>query len=128
MGIHFEKERVTLRMPAETVPVEKVTRLYLVKHQLLQKAKKNHIVKVVDNVCGLHAQAAQTPYLSLWNRIEDFEDGLLDKALYRDRTLVKVWCMRGTLHVIPSQDLPIYNKALRRMWFEHHGRFMRAPD
>jgi uncharacterized protein YcaQ len=115
-------------MRAETLSMKKVTRLYLIKHHLFQKATKQNLVKVVDDVCGLHAQAAATPYLSLWNRVEDFEDSLLDKTLYRDKTLVKVWCMRGTLHVIPSSDLPIYNRALRTMWFEHHGRFMRTPD
>jgi len=92
------------------------------------KAKKKDFEKVVDDVCGLHAQAATTPYLSLWNRVQDFEDVMLDEALYKSRSLVKTWVMRGTLHVIRSADLPIYNKALRRMWFEHHGRFMHAPD
>jgi len=115
-------------MCPETIPLGMVRRLYLIKHHLFQKAEKKDIVKAVDDVCGLHAQAPATPYLSLWNRVEDFENGLLDEALYTDKTLVKVWCMRGTLHIIPSQELPIYNKALRRMWFEHHGRYMRAPD
>lgn len=115
-------------MASHAISTEQATRLYLIKHHLLKKTKTNKLVKVIDDICGLHAQASQTPYLSLWNRVEDFEDSLLDKALYRDKALVKVWCMRGTLHVIPSQDLPIYNRALRRMWFEHHGRFMQAPN
>jgi len=119
---------VIIEVVSETLSLETVNRLYLIKQHLFHKAKKGRLVKVVDDVCGLHAQASATPYLSLWNRVEDFEDGLLDEALYRDRRLVRVWCMRGTLHVIPSGDLPIYNKALKRMWFEHHGRFMRAPD
>jgi uncharacterized protein YcaQ len=115
-------------MRTETLPMKKVTRFYLINHHLFQKARRQNLEDVIGNVCGLHAQAAATPYLSLWNRVEGFEDDLLDKALYRDKTLVKVWCMRGTLHVIPSLDLPVYNRALRTMWFEHHGRFMRAPD
>ena len=115
-------------MAVEKLSIEKVTRLYLTKHHLLKKAKKNQLVKVVNDVCGLHAQALLTPYLSLRSRVENFENAQLDQALYNDKTMVKTWCMRGTLHVIPSEDLPIYNKALKRMWFEHHGRYMRAPD
>lgn len=115
-------------MFAETIPLEKVTRLYLLKHHLFKKAKRNQVVKVVDDVCGLHAQASTTPYLSLWNRVENFENESLNNALYREKSLVKTWVMRGTLHIIPTQDLPTYNRALRRMWFEHHGRYMRAPD
>jgi len=113
---------------SESLSLEALTRLYLVKHHLFKKAEKKDLVKVVDHICGLHAQVPTTPYLSLWNRVEDFEDILLDEALYKAKSLVKTWVMRGTLHVIPSADLPVYNRALRRMWFEHHGRFMRAPD
>ncbi len=104
-----------------------MNRLYLIKHHLLRKAKKNQLARVVDDVCGLHAQAPTTPYLSLWSRVENFENTQLDKALYNDKTLVKTWCMRGTLHVIPSEDLPIYNKALRKMWLEQHEPSNHAP-
>jgi len=128
MEIYSKEERVILRVGSESLSLEMVNHLYLIKHHLFQKAKKKNLVRVVDDICGLHAQASLTPYLSLWNRVENFEDCLLDEALYRDKTLVKAWCMRGTLHIIPSEDLPIYNKALKRMWFEHHGRFMHAPD
>ena len=104
-----------------------MNRLYLIKHHLLQKAKKNQLARVVDDVCGLHAQALTTPYLSLWSRVEDFQNSLLDQALFKDKTFVKTWCMRGTLHVIPSEDLPVYNKALRNMWLEQHEPSNHAP-
>lgn len=124
MGVHVKE--VTPLNP-ETISAETLNRLYLNKHRLFPKAKRNEFVHVVDDVCGLHAQAPQTPYLSLWSRVDDFENSMLEKALYVDKKLIKVWCMRGTLHVIRSDDLPIYNRALRRMWFEHHGRYMREP-
>jgi hypothetical protein len=60
--------------------------------------------------------------------VEGFEDHLLDNALFEAKSLVKTWVMRGTLHIIPSTELPVYNRSLRRMWFEHHGRYMRAPE
>ena len=104
-----------------------MNRLYLIKHHLLQKAKKNQLARVVDDVCGLHAQAPATPYLSLWSRVEDFQNSLLDQALFKDKTFVKTWCMRETLHVIPSEDLPVYNKALRNMWLEQHEPSNHAP-
>jgi len=115
-------------MVPEEVPLKRVSRFYCLRHHLLRKAEKNNIEEVVKDVCGLQAQAVLTPYLSLWNRVEKFERSMLDEALYKAKTLVRIWCMRGTLHVISSNDLPIYNKALRRMWFEHHGRFMKSPD
>lgn len=33
-------------------------------------------------------------------------------ALWKDKKLVKTWLMRGTLHLIPSQDLPLYAAAM----------------
>jgi hypothetical protein len=59
--------------------------------------------------------------------VKDFKPEMLDDALYREKSMVKTWFMRGTLHVIPSKDLPIYHNALKRMWFEHHGRYMNEP-
>ena len=41
---------------------------------------------------------------------------------------MKTWFMRGTLHIIPTNHLPVYHYALKRMWFEHHGRYMNKPD
>jgi hypothetical protein len=115
-------------MAPEQVSLKRVGRFYSLKHHLLHKAKKNNIEKVVSDVCGLHAQAAQTPCISLWNRVEDFERDVLDEALYKTKKLVKIWCMRGTLHVIASSDLPIYNKAIKRMWLEHHGYLSELPN
>lgn len=115
-------------MKPEELSVEKVRRFYLMRHHLLHKAQRKDFAKVVKDVCGLQAQMPLTPYLSLWNRVENFENDLLDEALYKNKTLVKVWSMRGTLHIISSEDLPIYSKALKRMWFEGHKREIQEPD
>ncbi|MEM2102468.1 MAG: winged helix DNA-binding domain-containing protein [Candidatus Bathyarchaeia archaeon] len=113
---------------AGTISLQKMTRFYLQNHFLLHKAKKRNVVDVISALCGLHSQLPLTPYLSLWNRVEDFEPKMLDAGLYVEKSLVKIWCMRGTIHVLPSEDLPVYVNALKRMWFEHHGRFMQTPE
>ena len=112
----------------EEVPLEKLNRFYLMRHHLLTKAGKNKVERVVSDICGLHSQLAMTPSLSLWNRVKSFKKNLLNEALYIKKSLVRVWCMRGTLHIIPSDELPIYHQSVKRMWFEHHGRYMRRPD
>ena len=33
--------------------------------------------------------------------------GEVDRALWRDRTVVKTWAMRGTLHLLAADDLPV---------------------
>lgn len=110
------------------VDLERLTRFYLQNHFLADQADESDTTEVVGKICGLHSQLPLTPYYSLWNRVKEFETEILDHLLYRDKSLVKTWFMRGTLHTIPSQDLPVYHSALRRMWFEHHGRYMNDPD
>ena len=111
-----------------TVTLEQLTQFYMHKQFLASGDREAGLRDVVNTLCGLHAQNSLTPYLSLWNRIRCFKSELLDTALYKEKSLVKTWCMRGTLHIIQSQDLPIYHNALKRMWFEHHGRYMRPPE
>ena len=36
----------------------------------------------------------------------------MQRALWEDRTLVKTWAMRGTLHLLPAGELPLWHAAL----------------
>jgi hypothetical protein len=112
----------------ERLTLEELTKLYAQKQFLASQTAKDKMLDAVGCLCGLQSQMPLTPCLSLWNRVKDFESGMLDRTLYETKSLVKTWCMRGTAHVIPSKDLPVYHNALEKMWFEHHGRFMRKPD
>jgi uncharacterized protein YcaQ len=73
------------------------------------------IVRVTDRICGLNAQSARAAYVSLWNRIDGFTKDDLAQALYGNKTLIKAWLMRGTVHIVPTAEFPIYQKALRRI-------------
>src|SRR5690242_15361336 len=49
-------------------------------------------------------------------------------ALWKDRTLVKTWLMRGTLHLVPASDLPVFTAAIagvslvpRQSWLKYFG-------
>ena len=109
----------------EAIPLRKVNRFYLARHHLLQKAKSDALLKVISDICGLHAQVASSPYISLWNRVENFQKHHLTEALHVKKTLVKVWCMRGTLHIIPAEDLPIYHQALSKSILEDYHNFLK---
>jgi hypothetical protein len=37
-------------------------------------------------------------------------------ALWKHKSLVKTWVMRGTLHLIPAADLPLYTAAMSTRW------------
>ena len=52
----------------------------------------------------------------------------IDKLLYDDRTLVRTWAARGTLHLLPAADLPTWVAAMSTRtrettgsWLQYHG-------
>jgi uncharacterized protein YcaQ len=50
--------------------------------------------------------------LILWARVRGHRADALSTALWDERSLVKTWLMRGTLHLVPADDLPLYVGAL----------------
>jgi DNA glycosylase AlkZ-like len=78
------------------------------RHRLLARAQPSELVAVAGAICGLHAQVMSSAELSLWARIDGLEQGALDDALWNRRELVKVWAMRGTLHLLPADELGLW--------------------
>ena len=84
----------------------------LERQSLVQRAPAGSLVEVAGRICGLHAQVLSAADLQAWSRVEGHARGDLDRALWEERTLVKTWLMRGTLHAVPASDLPVYVGAL----------------
>ena len=63
---------------------------------------------------GLQAQAMPATELSFWARMGTLRAGDLDRALWQEKRLARTWCMRGTLHVIPSAETQLFMAACRR--------------
>lgn len=82
-------------------------------HHLAQRAPKQHLARVVSDVCGVQAQVMSAAEMGIWARVEDVTSQDVKDALWKHRTLVKTWCMRGTLHLLASSDLPSYVAALK---------------
>ena len=86
--------------------------LRLERHALARRAPAGALVEVAGRMCGLHAQVLSAADLQLWARVERHARGDLERALWEERSLVKTWLMRGTLHLVPARDLPVYVGAL----------------
>jgi len=100
----------------------------LSQHHLDERAPHRRLLEVVARIGGLHAQLMSAAELSLWARVEDLSASDLGNALWGDRTLIKTWAMRGTLHLLPASEFPTYvgargAYAIRRppSWFTYHG-------
>jgi hypothetical protein len=72
------------------------------------------MLAVASRLCGLHAQVLSSALFTLWARVEDLDRQAVQRALWEERTPVKTWAMRGTLHLLPTGDLPLWHAALSR--------------
>lgn len=92
---------------------EQVTAWRLSKHHLLARATQGHLLDVTTALGGLHAQVMSSAELIAWARVDGLAPDDVRKALWEERTLVKTWAMRGTLHLLPAREFPTYIAALR---------------
>jgi hypothetical protein len=88
------------------------------KQHLLPSTRGDDVVQVVRDVVALHATAATGPYFSLWARVGNFRRQALETALYEQRMLVKLLCMRVTLHVVVSDEAAFFYRAFTPDFFE----------
>lgn len=89
------------------------------RQRLDERVPKRRLLDVVREVCGLHAQVQSSAELQAWARVDGVTADDVREALWERRTLVRTWAMRGTLHVLSADDLPLYVAALRthdRWW------------
>jgi hypothetical protein len=84
-------------------------------------------VEVAGLLAGVQAQVASSAAQVLAVRGAD-PDVDLDRALWQDRSLVKTWAMRGTLHLLPAAEWRTWVAVLRTRewritpgWVRYHG-------
>jgi Winged helix DNA-binding domain len=99
--------------PALRLGWDQVVAWRLRRHHLAARAPRRRALEVAAAICGLHAQVMSSAELTLWARVEDLEPDAVRRALWEERTLVKTWAMRGTLHLLPAAELPLWQAALR---------------
>ncbi|HSJ54058.1 MAG TPA: winged helix DNA-binding domain-containing protein [Anaerolineae bacterium] len=95
---------------------------------LVERAPRGAVVDVVSRLCGAHAQLQSSAELTLWARVDGLEPGDVSPALWEERVLVKLWAMRGTLHLLPSAEYGLWQAALsttrnyeRPSWSRYFG-------
>jgi hypothetical protein len=87
---------------------------------LVDRAPAASWPSVVERVCGLHAQVMSSAELTLHARVDGLSRSTVSDALWDSRSLVKTWAMRGTLHLLPSEEYSLWQAALGQ--FEHYRR------
>ena len=96
----------------------------LARHHLTQRAPRKDLAKVVGDIGGVQAQVMSAAELQVAVRVDcTVED--VRNALWKDKTLIKTWLMRGTLHLIPGKDLPLYAAAMSKRWVHVNNAWLK---
>ena len=66
----------------------------------------------VTAMCGAHAQVLSAAELSVGLRLAGATRSDVRAALWGERSLVKTFGPRGTVHLLPTRDLPMWTGAL----------------
>jgi uncharacterized protein YcaQ len=75
---------------------------------------------VTARIGGLHAQVMSSAELTLHARVDGLEREEVANALWEERSLVKLWAMRGTLHLLPASELDTWLSAFAT--YDHYRK------
>ncbi len=89
-----------------------VTARRIARHALTEPAANLGPADIAGVVCGVHAQILSAAELSIGRRIAGATRVDVQRALWEDRTLVKTFGPRGTVHLLSTADLPMWTGAL----------------
>jgi hypothetical protein len=84
----------------------------MARHALTEPANDLGPAEIAGVLCGAHAQVMSAAELSIGRRVAGATRADVQRALWEDRTLVKTFGPRGTIHLLSAADLPMWTGAL----------------
>jgi hypothetical protein len=88
-----------------------VTARRMARHALTEPAIDPGPADIAGVLCGAHAQIPSAAALSIGRRIAGATRADVQRALWEDRTLIKTFGPRGTVHLLATADLPMWTGA-----------------
>ncbi|MEU6079985.1 winged helix DNA-binding domain-containing protein [Streptomyces sp. NPDC047108] len=87
------------------------------RQQSLTPRTSSTVPQLVERLAGVQAQVASSAELAIATRQRRPKAGAVEKAL-ADRTVVKTWSMRGTLHLLVPEQMAAFQSLLAaaRIW------------
>ena len=95
------------------IGIDKVNRFRMKKQHLTDKSKIDDIVKIVNNIGGLHATSPVSMYISLFTRMNNFKKEDLNQQLYTLKNLGKIRFVRGTMYALSKEMIPLAYSATK---------------
>ena len=82
-----------------------------IRHRVAPAHRAADMVAATRDMVCLHATDPATVYLSTWARVDDVTIEDVDRALYEERSLVRMLAMRRTMFVVAVEEAPILHAA-----------------
>jgi hypothetical protein len=98
---------------------------FTLRRQCLTQAADEPL-EVVRRLVAIQAQYSASVPFAIWARNPRLSAGWVKAALFEKRTLVKTWCLRGTVHVLASTDLALMVQAVGEQQLAEYIYFMKT--
>jgi hypothetical protein len=115
----------TAAPPALSTTWRQVLALRLRRQGAIERAPAGDLMSLVARMVGLHAQVMSSAELQAAARIDGLHPADVRAALWDDRSLVKVWAFRQTLHLLTADDLAEFVVAARSLERWHTPAWLR---
>ena len=109
-------------MTSDALSTQALNRALLARQRLLARAplpagpaagdRAAHVIRLVEHLAGLQAQAPFPPYYGLWSRLDGFRPEDLAE-LITGRQVVRIALMRGTIHLVSARDCLLFRPLLQ---------------
>ena len=102
-----------------------------VRHRLAVQARAGSVEEVAASVVGMHSTDAASVFVAAWMRLADraSEAAALERALYEERTLVRLLAMRRTMFVVERATAPVvFAAASRAVGARERAKLMKSLD
>jgi hypothetical protein len=84
------------------------------RHHLAPTALAADVVEAAGDIVGLHGTDPTSVYVEAWARSRDLEIATLERALYEERSVLKILGMRRTMFVVPVDLAGVIDSACAR--------------
>ena len=82
-----------------------------VRHHLAPGARAETVAAAAVDIVGLHGTDPASVYLGAWARTRQVDKAAIERALYEERSLVRMLGMRRTVFVVPVGLVPVIQAA-----------------
>jgi hypothetical protein len=80
------------------------------------------VAELVRHLCGIQAQEPRAGALSIRARTEGVTAADVERALTEERSVVRTWAMRGTIHLVAAEDVRWLHDLLAPLWLPGQHR------